>query len=44
MIVRGRGASQTLFVVGKTFEKHLGNTCMKLGVNSRAELSAHFRE
>jgi hypothetical protein len=36
--------AQTLFVVAKTFEKHLGHTCMKLGVNSRAALSAHFRE
>jgi DNA-binding CsgD family transcriptional regulator len=30
--------AQTLFVTRKTVEKHLGNTYLKLGIKSRAEL------
>jgi DNA-binding CsgD family transcriptional regulator len=36
--------AQTLFVTRKTVEKHLSNAYMKLGVNSRTELIAHFPE
>jgi DNA-binding CsgD family transcriptional regulator len=47
MAARGLGnieIAQTLFVTRKTVEKHLSNAYTKLGVASRTELFAHFRE
>jgi DNA-binding CsgD family transcriptional regulator len=47
MAARGLGnieIAQTLFVTRKTVEKHLSNAYTKLGVNSRASLTAHFPE
>ena len=37
-----REIAQSLFVTEKTVETHLGNTCAKLKVRSRTELSSVF--